>query len=296
MLQQSQIEQKMLTEQNLIFDQLPILLPKNTYTHSLKEIEQYQQKNALIIDSANSPTMNYQYLSMKNLFQNHYSHIIFYCMIQFRNYQAVNFNILYLAISNFISQRQMDPTFLRHFKENLRNLVLNYLKLKKTSEYEIFLGGSQRLNHMVASPTIGSSLESMIRMKFRYLSGQQKTFGDMLNEWKENEKEPELRESNQCISVAAQYVILLAKNQSQIFEYYQKAENMTFTPILEPQTTELEFIDEAVDQHVKQMTSRKQHQTTEKNFEMIKVSIMLNFMQLLNEGSHARAFTLLCEM
>ena len=217
-------------------------------------------------------------------------------MIQFRNYQAVNFNILYLAISNFISQRQMDPTFLRHFKENLRNLVLNYLKLKKTSEYEIFLGGSQRLNHMVASPTISSSLEIMIKMKFQYLSGQQKTFGDMLNEWKENEKEPELRESNQCISVAAQYALIQTKNQKQIFEYYQKAENMTFAPLLEPQTSELELVDQAIDQHVKQMTSRKQHQTTEKNFEMIKVSVLLNFIQMLNEGSHAQAFKLLYEM
>ena len=118
----------------------------------------------------------------------------------------------------------------------------------------------------------------------------------MLNEWKENEKEPELRESNQCISVAAQYALIQTKNQKQLFEYHQKAENMTFTPLLESQASELEPVDQAIDEHVKQMTSRKQHQTAEKNFEMIKVSALVSFIQLLNEGNHAQAFQLLHEM
>lgn len=44
-------------------------------------------------------------LALKNLFSQQYLLLIFFCMIQFRNYQAATLNILQLVIANFISQR-----------------------------------------------------------------------------------------------------------------------------------------------------------------------------------------------
>lgn len=79
-------------------------------------------------------------MSLKNLFQLQYTHLIFYCMVQFRNYQAASFNILYLVLANFISQREIDPTFLRHFKRVIALTRRNYLAASKTNEYEMFLG------------------------------------------------------------------------------------------------------------------------------------------------------------
>jgi hypothetical protein len=69
----------------------------------------------------------------------------------------------------------MDPTFLRHFKETLRTLIMNYLKLKKTSEYEIFLGGSQRLNHLVLPLQSVEYLDNYIRICLNVKAGKQKT-------------------------------------------------------------------------------------------------------------------------
>ncbi len=88
-------------------------------------------------------------LALKGLFQNHYTYLIFFCMIQFRNYQSASFNILSLVAANFIWQRQIDPTYLRHYKHATNSLVANYLSGKKTDEYELFLGSADKLNQIV---------------------------------------------------------------------------------------------------------------------------------------------------
>ena len=82
-----------------------------------------------------------------------YIHLIFYCMIQFRNYQAASFNILFLVLANFISQRQIDPSFLRKYRIVLRTLISNYLKRKKTGDYEMFLGSHDKFNTVMQACT-----------------------------------------------------------------------------------------------------------------------------------------------
>jgi hypothetical protein len=52
---------------------------------------------------------------------------------------------------------------------------MNYLKLKKTSEYEIFLGGSQRLNHLVLPLQSVEYLDNYIRICLNAKAGKQKT-------------------------------------------------------------------------------------------------------------------------
>jgi hypothetical protein len=49
----------MVTEQNLISDLMPIQFPKNAYSGGQKEIDQYLAKDALVIDSGASHSMNY---------------------------------------------------------------------------------------------------------------------------------------------------------------------------------------------------------------------------------------------
>jgi len=88
-------------------------------------------------------------LALKGLFPNHYTFLIFFCMIQFRNYQSASFNILSLVAANFIWQRQIDPSFLRHYKHIINALISNYLNGKKTDEYELFLGSADKLNVIV---------------------------------------------------------------------------------------------------------------------------------------------------
>lgn len=155
-LQQSQIEQKVMTEQNLITDIAPMQLPKNLFAKGGKDCKLIKESDKMYL-TQQSKCYNYQLLSLKNMFQVQYTHLIFYCMIQFRNYQATSFNILFLVISNFISQRQIDPTFLRHFKQNMEVIMLNYIDRKKTNEYEMFLGSGQKLNQLVDPLSLCSS-------------------------------------------------------------------------------------------------------------------------------------------
>jgi len=131
---------------------MPILLPKSSYYIAYQEhypglyghVPARYQFGPLALDAAInvSVTMNFQFFSLKNLFQMQNILLIFYCMIQFRNYQAANFNILSLVIANFISQRQIDPTFLRDYRECMGILMTNYLRRQKTTEYEMFLGST----------------------------------------------------------------------------------------------------------------------------------------------------------
>jgi len=77
-------------------------------------------------------------------------------MIQFRNYQAASFNILFLVIANFAQQRQIDPSYLAHYNSMLHLLTANYVDREKTNEYVMFLGSTQRMNYLWSSLTTGS--------------------------------------------------------------------------------------------------------------------------------------------
>ena len=73
---QSSIEHNIKVEQNLIQDILPVHLPLDLTT-----VDDVPQNLLTSNDENRVNTTNFQFLSMKNLFQNHYTHLIFYCMI-----------------------------------------------------------------------------------------------------------------------------------------------------------------------------------------------------------------------
>ena len=96
MFENCQVEQKLKLEQKLITTVLPLHYPKNFYKE--KDVDEEPESDLV-------ETNDFQMLSLKNLFQSHYSYVILFCLIQFRNYQAASFNILFLVVANFIWQR-----------------------------------------------------------------------------------------------------------------------------------------------------------------------------------------------
>lgn len=91
MYSQSSIEHRVKNEINLVQDFVPILFPKNCYDMAASEhyaglyggLPARYQFGPLALHSAInvSTTMNFQFFSLKNLFQTQYILLIFYCMI-----------------------------------------------------------------------------------------------------------------------------------------------------------------------------------------------------------------------
>ena len=68
--------------------------------------------------------------------------LVYYGLIQFRNYQANNFNILFLAFSCQVMKRYLSPIFNTHITKVLTSVYRNYDKMSKSSEQDLFLGKS----------------------------------------------------------------------------------------------------------------------------------------------------------
>ena len=117
MCQQSAISFTKVTEVNLIQELMPINFPLDQF----ERFEQFESMSHPIADTPMAMRYCFEYgpvsekrvnkvvscqnqmLAMKNLFSQQYLMLIFFCMIQFRNYQAATLNILQLVIANFIS-------------------------------------------------------------------------------------------------------------------------------------------------------------------------------------------------
>ena len=61
-------------------------------------------------------------------------------MIQFRNYQANNFNILFLIIASYIFKKHVNASFIEGLHKISSILFENFLLLEKTNELDLFFG------------------------------------------------------------------------------------------------------------------------------------------------------------
>lgn len=75
-------------------------------------------------------------------FHKNYALLVFYGLIQFRNYQANNFNILFLAFSCNILKKHYTMIGERHITKIVDLVYRNFDMKEKSDEYEMFLGKS----------------------------------------------------------------------------------------------------------------------------------------------------------
>ena len=75
-------------------------------------------------------------------FLKHYALLVFYGLIQFRNYQANNFNILFLTFSWNILKKHYTFLGSKHINKIVDLVYRNYDQKEKSDEYEMFLGKS----------------------------------------------------------------------------------------------------------------------------------------------------------
>ena len=59
-------------------------------------------------------------------FSKNYTLLVYYSLIQFRNYQAANFNILFLVFACYILQRYLDSMFSYHLSRIIEIVYRNF--------------------------------------------------------------------------------------------------------------------------------------------------------------------------
>ena len=75
-------------------------------------------------------------------FHKNYALLVFYGLIQFRNYQANNFNILFLAFSCNVLKKHFTTLGEKHIDKVVDLVKRNFDQKDKSDEYEMFLGKS----------------------------------------------------------------------------------------------------------------------------------------------------------
>ena len=83
-------------------------------------------------------------------FQKNYILLSYYCLIQFRNYQASNFNILFLILASYIVKNHVNASFIEDLKNFTEIILQNFTKLEKTDELDLFFGKCGR--NVIVSP------------------------------------------------------------------------------------------------------------------------------------------------
>ena len=99
------------------------------------ESEEWQNKE---FDNQNINIEGNQQVS----FHKNYALLVYYGLIQFRNYQANNFNILFLAFSCNVLKKHFSPLGSAHIFKIVDLVWKNYESKEKSDEYEMFLGKS----------------------------------------------------------------------------------------------------------------------------------------------------------
>lgn len=79
---------------------------------------------------------------VKILFQRQYSLLTYYCLIQFRNYQSSNFNILFLVFACYVVQRHINTSFLQCLHKMQRIVQCND---KGSQDEELFYTKANRI-------------------------------------------------------------------------------------------------------------------------------------------------------
>lgn len=83
-------------------------------------------------------------------FTKNYTLLVYYSLIQFRNYQAANFNILFLVFACYIMQRYLNSMMHQHLQKIVEIVFRNFQMKKKSDDYELFMGKSGK--NMIIGP------------------------------------------------------------------------------------------------------------------------------------------------
>ena len=110
----------------------------NYKTYSVGSKFEYQEWQIKEFDNENITLEGNKFIG----FHKNYALLVFYGLIQFRNYQANNFNILFLAFSWNILKKHYTPLGAKHISKIVDLVLKNYDLKDKSDEYEMFLGKS----------------------------------------------------------------------------------------------------------------------------------------------------------
>lgn len=125
-------------------EQLANLMPnKKTLAEKIAMRTEYLQKLPVFVMSGDG--------NNAFSFQKNYALLSYYCLIQFRNYQANNFNILFLIIASYIFKKHVNANFIDGLTRISAILFENFLQLEKTNELDLFFGKCGR-NLIQAAP------------------------------------------------------------------------------------------------------------------------------------------------
>ena len=108
----------------------------NYKTYNVGSSYEYQEWQIKEFENNNITLEGNKYVG----FHKNYALLVFYGLIQFRNYQANNFNILFLAFSCNILKKHYSPLGAKHISKIVDLVFKNYDLKDKSDEYEMFLG------------------------------------------------------------------------------------------------------------------------------------------------------------
>eukprot|EP00347_Sterkiella_histriomuscorum_P020361 403338103 len=100
-------------------------------------------------------------------FSKNYTLLVYYSLIQFRNYQAANFNILFLVFACYILQRYLDSMFSHHLQKIIEIVYRNFQMQKKSDDYELFLGKSGK-NYIIGPPEKMKIYQDWVSQVFKF--------------------------------------------------------------------------------------------------------------------------------
>ena len=94
--------------------------PQQTLAQKMKNKSQFMEKLPVLVPEGDGNT--------SFSFQNNYLLLAYYSLIMFRNYQASNFNILFLILSSYIVKHQINSAFSKGLNQLNSVLLENYEK------------------------------------------------------------------------------------------------------------------------------------------------------------------------
>lgn len=143
------------TVETISADLAQIMPPKKTLAEKIATRTQFLEKLPVLVASGDGNTAF--------AFQKNYALLSYYCLIQFRNYQANNFNILFLIIASYIFKKHVNASFIDGLQRISSILFENFLSLEKTNELDLFFGKCGR-NVIQAAPQKLSFIQKWIEL------------------------------------------------------------------------------------------------------------------------------------
>ena len=96
-------------------------------------------------------------------FQKNYTLLAYYCLIQFRNYQASNFNILFLILASYIVKNHVNASFIAGLQRFTDVLQENFQRLEKTDDLDLFFGKCGK-NDIAEAPEMLDYIKKWVRL------------------------------------------------------------------------------------------------------------------------------------